>query len=404
MTALTLSRLRAALLGAALCAPWSMPAAAGTYTLDTGDILEIDIFGMPDFKRRVAVNADGDIAIPFIGGLPASGLSLAQLRSSIGAALIKVGAMQNPQVTVEVAEHRPFFISGDVSRPGATAWRKGLTVRHAIALSGGFDALRFRSENPLMAAPDLRSKHQAQLLDLARAEARLASVQSEIANRTDFEIEAAANAQGAAAKVLENIAKAERHALAARMQEWAKSHEFQRMKVEQAREQVAALTGSLEQQTEAAKYQKTAMERTAANVMKGVAAINRGDEERRSLAMMKATETDTRSRLAAAATDLATAEREFDRMAADRTASLQKAFEAATVEREKIKLDLRALAEKLLYAGALKAQMGRAAAPEITIHRNKDGETSSFAADQDTPIRPGDLIEVMIDPMAVAGR
>jgi polysaccharide export outer membrane protein len=135
-----------------------------------------------------------------------------------------------------------------------------------------------------------------------------------------------------------------------------------------------------------------------------VAAINRGDEERRSLAMMKATETDTRSRLAAAATDLATAEREFDRMAADRTASLQKAFEAATVEREKIKLDLRALAEKLLYAGALKAQMGRAAAPEITIHRNKDGETSSFAADQDTPIRPGDLIEVMIDPMAVAGR
>jgi polysaccharide export outer membrane protein len=111
---------------------------------------------MPEFKRRATVNVDGEVAIPFVGALQAAGLSLAELRASIGASLIRMGAMQNPQVTVEMAEHRPFYISGDVSRPGAIAYRKGLTVRHAIALSGGFDALRFRSENPLMAAPDLR--------------------------------------------------------------------------------------------------------------------------------------------------------------------------------------------------------------------------------------------------------
>jgi polysaccharide export outer membrane protein len=378
-------------------------AAEGTYKLDTGDIVEIDIFGMPEFKRRVAVNIDGDVAIPFVGGLPASGLSLAELRRSIGAALIGAGAMQNPQVTVEIAEHRPFFISGDVSRPGATAYRKGLTVRHAIALSGGFDALRFRSENPLMAAPELRARHQALLLDLARAEARLASAHAEAADKSDFEL-ATPNLQGAASGVLEDIARGERHALATRMQEWTKQQEFQRMKVAQAREQVAALTNSLEQQTEAAKHQTVAMERTAANVMKGVAAINRGDEERRSLAMMKATETDTRSRLAAASTEWATATRELDKMAAERAANLQKGIEAASVDREKIKLDLRALAEKLLYAGALKAQMGRAATPEITIHRTVHGEKTSIVADQDTQILPGDLIEVMIDPMAVASR
>ena len=388
----------------AFSAPAPIRAAEASYRLDTGDIVEIDIFGMPDFKRRATVNIDGDVAIPFVGGLHASGLSLAELRSSIGDALIRAGAMQSPQVTVEIAEHRPFFISGDVSRPGATAYRKGLTVRHAIALSGGFDALRFRSENPLMAAPELRSKHQALLLDFARAEARIASLQAEIDGKADFRIEPATVPQGPAAKVLEDIAKAERHALATRTQEWAKQLEFQRGKVGQAREQVASLTSSLEQQTEAAIYQKAAMERAAANVMKGVAAVNRGDEERRSLAMMKATETDTRSRLSTANADLNASLRELDRMSADHAASLQKSFEAASVEREKIKLDLRALAEKLLYAGALKAQMGRAASPEITIHRTVDGEKTSFAADQDTEILPGDLIEVMIDPMAVAGR
>ena len=144
------------------------------------------------------------------------------------------------------------------------------------------------------------------------------------------------------------------------------------------------------------------MERTTANVLKGVTAINRGDEERRSLAQMKATETDTRSRLASANTDLASAVRELERMTSDRAAGLQKAYESVSVEREKIKFDLRASAEKLLYAGALKAQIGRAAAPDIVIHRVVDGEKTSFAADQDSEILPGDLIEVMIDPLAAA--
>ena len=394
--------LRLAVLCAALSSSWSAWAANTAYKLDTGDIVEIDIFGMPDFKRRVTVDIDGEVAIPFVGGLHASGLSLAELRSSIGAGLVGVGAMQSPQVTVEIAEHRPFYISGDVSRPGAIAYRKGLTVRHAIALSGGFDALRFRSENPLMAAPELRSKNQALLLDLARAEARIASVQAEIDNRADFQIAPSTVQQAASPKVLEEIAKAERQALAARLQEWSKQFEFQRLKVEQAREQVAALSGSLEQQSEAAKYQKAAMERTTANVLKGVTAINRGDEERRSLAQMKATETDTRSRLASANTDLAGAVRELERMTSDRAAGLQKAYESVSVEREKIKFDLRASAEKLLYAGALKAQIGRAAAPDIVIHRVVDGEKTSIAADQDSEILPGDLIEVMIDPLAAA--
>ena len=390
-----------ALLCFALSSTWPAWAGDAAYRLDTGDIVEIDIFGMPDFKRRATVNVDGEVAIPFVGAVQAAGLSLAELRTSIGSGIVAAGAMQSPQVTVEMAEHRPFYISGDVSRPGAIAYRKGLTVRHAIALSGGFDALRFRSENPLMAAPDLRSKRQASLIDLVRAEARVASVQAEIADRGDFQLPPAAVPQDASStKVMEEIVTAERSALAARLQEWGKQIEFQRLKVEQAREQVAALTVSLEQQSEAAKFQKVAMERTAAYVAKGVAAINRGDEERRSLAQIKATETDTRSRLASANTDLAASVRELDRMTYDREAGLQKAFEAASVEREKIKLDVRALAEKLLYAGALKAQMGRAAAPDITIHRVVDGEKSSFAADADTPILPGDLIEIMIDPMA----
>ena len=243
MTTRSISGLCMVLLCATLSTTWPAWAGDKAYKLDTGDIVEIDIFGMPEFKRRATVNVDGEVAIPFVGALQAAGLSLAELRASIGAGLIRMGAMQNPQVTVEMAEHRPFYISGDVSRPGAIAYRKGLTVRHAIALSGGFDALRFRTENPLMMAPELRSRRQALLLDLARAETRLASVQAEIANQADFKISPSALPQEASTKVLEDIILAERQALAARMKEWEKQHEFHRLKVEQAREQVAAELG-----------------------------------------------------------------------------------------------------------------------------------------------------------------
>lgn len=368
------------------------------YLLDTGDTIEMDVYGMPDFKRRMAVDVDGDVALPFAGSVHAAGLSLAGLRVAIATALASAGAMEKPQVTVEIAEYRPFYIAGDVSRPGAIPFRKGLSVRHAVALAGGYDALRFRTENPLMLAPDLRSRHQALLIDLARTQARFAAVQAEIAGKPDFVLAPDVLPKGVGAKVVEDIVAAERQALASRLQEWTKQTAFQRERIAQGRQQVAALATSLEQQVEAAKYQAAAAERTANNVARGIAGVNRGDEERRNTALMKAQETDTRSRLASANTDLATAIRDLDRLDGERRANLAREAEQLSVEREKIGLDVRASAEKLLYAGAIKAQIGRAAEPGVVIHRDRQ----RFTADADTPVMPGDLVEVTIDPEAVA--
>ena len=122
-------------------------AARADYLLGSGDVLEVSVFGVADFNRKAVVNVDGNVSLPFLGEVPASGRSITELRKSITSALLADGTILKPVVTVELVEHRPFYITGDVSHPGALPYRPGLTVRRAIALAGGYDVLHFRAKN-----------------------------------------------------------------------------------------------------------------------------------------------------------------------------------------------------------------------------------------------------------------
>src|SRR3990170_5801998 len=44
----------------------------------------------------------------------------------------------NPKVVVNIDDYRPFFINGEVSRPGGYPYVPGLTVLKAVTLAGGF--------------------------------------------------------------------------------------------------------------------------------------------------------------------------------------------------------------------------------------------------------------------------
>jgi polysaccharide export outer membrane protein len=44
----------------------------------------------------------------------------------------------NPRVTVELLGYRPFYILGEVRKPGDYPYVEGMTVLNAVALAGGF--------------------------------------------------------------------------------------------------------------------------------------------------------------------------------------------------------------------------------------------------------------------------
>jgi len=43
-----------------------------------------------------------------------------------------------PSVSVSILEYRPFFINGEVEKPGGYAFQPGLTIDKAAALAGGY--------------------------------------------------------------------------------------------------------------------------------------------------------------------------------------------------------------------------------------------------------------------------
>ena len=43
-------------------------------------------------------------------------------------------------VVATVVEYRPIYVNGDVSKPGEHPFRPQMTVRQAVALSGGYDS------------------------------------------------------------------------------------------------------------------------------------------------------------------------------------------------------------------------------------------------------------------------
>ncbi|WP_404404386.1 polysaccharide biosynthesis/export family protein [Pelagibacterium halotolerans] len=109
----------------------------GPYRLDSGDVVRVTVYGDANLTNTYRVDDSGAIALPLVGAIPARGLTAEVVGSRITAALAN-GFMRNPNVAVEVAEYRPFFIQGAVASPGALPYVYGMTARAAISAAGGF--------------------------------------------------------------------------------------------------------------------------------------------------------------------------------------------------------------------------------------------------------------------------
>jgi polysaccharide export outer membrane protein len=119
--------------------PLAEPASVGSgpYTLGTGDELRIVVYDQPSLTNLYEINASGRISMPLIGDVSAGGVTADDLASRIEAKLAS-GYLKEPNVTVEVATYRPFFVLGEVGNPGQYTYVPGLTAEMAIAVAGGF--------------------------------------------------------------------------------------------------------------------------------------------------------------------------------------------------------------------------------------------------------------------------
>ncbi len=96
-----------------------LPNLDSTYTLGTGDLLQLDVFGVDKYSGNYLVLTDGTLNLPGAGTVQVQGLTIPQAQARISerfAALLK-----QPIVTLGLVGLRPvqIAISGEVNRPGS---------------------------------------------------------------------------------------------------------------------------------------------------------------------------------------------------------------------------------------------------------------------------------------------
>jgi polysaccharide biosynthesis/export protein len=112
-------------------------ALAPGYVLGSGDKLRISVFGEPKLDGEYVVSSTGIVSFPLIGNVPAAGQTVEALQESIRSKLA-AGYLKDPRVSTEVLNYRPFYILGEINKPGEYPFVNGITVQQAVAMAGGF--------------------------------------------------------------------------------------------------------------------------------------------------------------------------------------------------------------------------------------------------------------------------
>ena len=110
--------------------------AAAPPKLQAGDKIHVTVYNEPSLSGDYQLDPSGFVSLPLAGTIKAAGLTQHELEQQLETQLA-TGYLKNPKVTVGISEFRPFYIVGEVEKPGAYPYTGGLNVLSAIAIGGG---------------------------------------------------------------------------------------------------------------------------------------------------------------------------------------------------------------------------------------------------------------------------
>lgn len=103
-----------------------------------GDRLRLTVFGDQQMTGEYGVDDAGAISIPLAGPVAVAGKTPVDAAKAIASILRTMGLYRDPRVTVEVLTLAPFYILGEVNRPGEYPYRPGMSLFAAVATAGGY--------------------------------------------------------------------------------------------------------------------------------------------------------------------------------------------------------------------------------------------------------------------------
>ena len=111
--------------------------AASSYRLTTGDKVRLTIFDLAPEISEYTVDEAGTIAVPALDPIAVKDMTTKDAAGEISKAFAKAGLYRNARISMDIVTFGPFYVLGEVSKPGEFAYRPGMSLFAAVALAGG---------------------------------------------------------------------------------------------------------------------------------------------------------------------------------------------------------------------------------------------------------------------------
>ncbi|WP_460451291.1 polysaccharide biosynthesis/export family protein [Alsobacter sp. SYSU BS001988] len=387
---------------------WGLPAHAETYALGPQDKVKVNVVewypGTSELRSPIngeyTISPAGTIFLPLLGEVQAAGSTEPALANAIAELMqAKLSLSQRPSTSVEIAQFRPFYVMGDVDRPGEFAFRPGMTVLQAVSIAGGF----YRKPGG-GGAPDDAASTRAELRGLLEQidelAVRQARLTSELAGAKGVDFPAELRRRTDDPELVARM-RLEEALFESRSRAFQASIDTQRKLAALYDREVQALQA----QAVNLKQQEDAVQRRAEGLgalqAKGLSAPGRELEVERLLS------------------DVSAKQREVDvrslRVQEERVRAEETLLKFDTQRRQEIATDLQATRSRLAEARRRAEKLQRAVAEQdrtpgrtqsgpFSITRKASGAEAAMPASESTPLHPGDVLTVQLGVAAPAVR
>jgi polysaccharide export outer membrane protein len=386
------------------------------YQLSPGDIIEITVAGMPDLKQRAAIQLDGTITIPMVGTIVAAGFTSTDVRGRAEMALAakvlrqrtpdgrdRVVLIQPGDVAVAVVEYRPIYVNGDVLQPGQHPYRPQMTVRHAIALSGGVSMVRGRSATMGVEIVEVDREYRATVLAFAKEQARAWRLAAELEGSENIKEQRLVDASIPAATLSEYL-RIESTYLNIRLLEYGNEKAHLQNAARLAGEQIATLTTQEKQEAQGLQTDIEELDRVNKLFGSGSLVSPRVTESRRAVLL-----SSTRHLQSTATLSQVKQQRDeflfrLEKLDTQRRLEVLRDMNESQVRIAELRTRLEAAAQKLQVFGRITSADAASSGgrPAITIIRKSAVGWDRLSASEDADLLPGDAIEVVARPDLLA--
>ncbi|WP_181182986.1 polysaccharide biosynthesis/export family protein [Mesorhizobium sp. B3-2-1] len=403
------SRLLAACLTMSLAFP--QLAAADDYRLGSQDKLTIRIAEWQTvesaFRDWSSVNGQytvgpaGTLSVPFVGELPAAGKTTAEVAAAIGEALQhKLALSDKPEASVEMAQFRPFYISGEVQNPGQFPYVPELTVLKAISVAGGIR--RNADYGPQLGKDLVTAKGNFDISDDLRVRliVKRARIDADMAGKTSFEAPKEVEGDPRLPTIVNDemtILTADQKALKLKLEALDDLKGVLQAEIESLQKKIV----NQQKQVDLAQQQLASIGPLA---QKGLVANARLLDSQQSV-------TDLQGKILDYETAILTAKQAISKATQDAIDAQNTLSSRLASDRQQTEADLN---EAALKANMQKGLIAQATDPATTaaitndqqptllysLVREVDGKTSEITAKEDTLVLPGDVIKVKLAPLA----